>query len=68
MVVCTRTLVTKKRKKSKARAGDHIVEAEKDCWEDLVFDRLITKGYVQSCSNYMDVKLMSHSMKIWERV
>jgi hypothetical protein len=26
------------------------------------------KGDVQSCSNYRGIKLMSHAMKIWERV
>ncbi|MCJ8742455.1 hypothetical protein PDJAM_G00082310 [Pangasius djambal] len=26
------------------------------------------KGNVQSCSNYMGIKLMSHTMKLWERV
>ncbi|KAK3562738.1 hypothetical protein QTP86_006514 [Hemibagrus guttatus] len=26
------------------------------------------KGDVQSCSNYRGIKLMSHSMKLWERV
>ncbi|KAK3568517.1 hypothetical protein QTP86_008630 [Hemibagrus guttatus] len=26
------------------------------------------KGDVQSCSNYMGIKLMSHTMKLWERV
>ncbi|KAK3507125.1 hypothetical protein QTP70_007820 [Hemibagrus guttatus] len=26
------------------------------------------KGDVQSCSNYREIKLMSHTMKLWERV
>ena len=26
------------------------------------------KGYVQSCGNYRGIKLMSHTMKLWERV
>ena len=26
------------------------------------------KGDVQSCTNYRGIKLMSHTMKIWERV
>ncbi|KAK3551724.1 hypothetical protein QTP70_023244 [Hemibagrus guttatus] len=26
------------------------------------------KGVVQSCSNYRGIKLMSHTMKVWERV
>ena len=26
------------------------------------------KGDAQSCNNYRGIKLMSHSMKLWERV
>ena len=26
------------------------------------------KGDVQSCTNYREIKLMSHTMKLWERV
>ena len=26
------------------------------------------KGYIQDCGNYRGVKLMSHTMKIWERI
>ena len=26
------------------------------------------KGDVQSCTNYRGIKLMSHTMKLWERV
>ena len=26
------------------------------------------KGDIQNCSNYRGIKLMSHSMKLWERV
>lgn len=26
------------------------------------------KGNVQSCSNYRDIKLISHGLKIWEKV
>ena len=26
------------------------------------------KGDVQSCTNYYGIKLMSHTMKLWERV
>ena len=26
------------------------------------------KGDVQSCTNYCGIKLMSHTMKLWERV
>ena len=27
-----------------------------------------TNGDMQSCSNYRGIKLMSHTMKLWERV
>ena len=27
-----------------------------------------SKGNVQSCSNYRGIKLISHTMKLWERV
>jgi hypothetical protein len=26
------------------------------------------KGDVQSCTNYQEIKLMSHTMKLWERI
>ena len=26
------------------------------------------KGDIQSCNNYRDIKLLSHTMKVWERV
>ncbi|KAK9113999.1 hypothetical protein Syun_020796 [Stephania yunnanensis] len=26
------------------------------------------KGDIQSCSNYRGIKLMSHTMKLWERI
>jgi hypothetical protein len=26
------------------------------------------KGDVQSCTNYREIKLMSHTMKLWERI
>jgi hypothetical protein len=26
------------------------------------------KGDIQSCTNYREIKLMSHTMKLWERV
>ena len=29
---------------------------------------LENKGVVQSCNNYREIMLMSHTMRIWERV
>jgi hypothetical protein len=29
---------------------------------------LMNKGDVQSCTNYQGIKLMSHTMKLWERI
>lgn len=26
------------------------------------------KGNIQDCDNYRDIKLLSHTMKVWERV
>ena len=26
------------------------------------------KGYIQDCSNYRGIKLISHTMQLWERV
>ncbi|KAK3507793.1 hypothetical protein QTP70_000403 [Hemibagrus guttatus] len=38
-------------------------------WRRSVFVPIFkNKGDVQSCSNYRGIKLMSHTMKVWERV
>ena len=38
-------------------------------WRDSVPIPLFTnKGEVQNCSNYRGIKLISHAMKLWERV
>ena len=38
-------------------------------WRDSILIPIFkNKGDVQSCSNYRGIKLISHSMKIWERV
>ena len=38
-------------------------------WRDSVLIPIFkNKGGVQSCSNYRDIKLIAHTMKLWERV
>ncbi|KAK3526616.1 hypothetical protein QTP70_030755 [Hemibagrus guttatus] len=48
-----------------------ILESEKipEEWKRSVLVPIFkNKGDVQSCSNYRGIKLMSHTMKLWERV
>ncbi|KAK3547011.1 hypothetical protein QTP86_008801 [Hemibagrus guttatus] len=40
----------------------------KEYFEELMNEFFKNKGDVQSCSNYRGIKLMSHTMKLWERV
>ena len=38
-------------------------------WTDSVLISIFkNKGDVQSCSNYRGIKLISHTMKLWERI
>ena len=38
-------------------------------WRDSVLIPIfMNKGDVQSCSNYRGIKLISHTMKLWERI
>ena len=38
-------------------------------WRDSILIPIFkNKGDVQSCSNYRGIKLISHTMKLWERV
>ena len=38
-------------------------------WRDSVLIPIFkNKGDVQSCSNYRGIKLISHTMKLWERI
>ena len=38
-------------------------------WRDSILMPIFkNKGDIQSCSNYRGIKLISHSMKLWERV
>ena len=40
-----------------------------DEWRDSILIPIFkNKGNVQSCSNYRGIKLISHTMKLWERV
>ncbi|KAK3561844.1 hypothetical protein QTP86_017495 [Hemibagrus guttatus] len=50
---------------------NRVLESEKmpEEWRRSVLVPIFTnKGDVQSCSNYRGIKLMSHTMKLWERV
>ena len=47
------------------------VESERmpDEWRDIILIPIFkNKGDVQNCSNYRGIKLVSHTMKLWERV
>ncbi|KAK3533449.1 hypothetical protein QTP70_022252, partial [Hemibagrus guttatus] len=37
-------------------------------WRSVLVPTFKNKGDVQSCRNYKGIKLMSHTMKLWERV
>jgi hypothetical protein len=40
-----------------------------DEWRrDILVPIFKNKGGVQSCTNYQGIKLMSHTMKLWERI
>ena len=47
-----------------------ILEDERmpDEWRSVLVPIFKNKGDVQSCSNYRGIKLISHTMKLWERV
>ncbi|MCJ8736375.1 hypothetical protein PDJAM_G00257640 [Pangasius djambal] len=50
---------------------NRVLESEKmpEEWRSSVLVPIFkNKGAVQSCSNYRRIKLMSHTMKLWERV
>ncbi|KAK3559797.1 hypothetical protein QTP86_020778 [Hemibagrus guttatus] len=50
---------------------NRVLESEKmpEEWRRSVLVPIFkNKGDVQSCSNYREIKLMSHTMKLWERV
>ena len=52
------------------RLFNRILEIHKmsDEWRKSVLVPIYNKGNVQSCTNYRRIKLMSPTMKIWERV
>jgi hypothetical protein len=49
---------------------NHIFRSNKvsDEWRSILVPILKNKGDIQSCTNYRGIKLMSHTMKLWERV
>ncbi|KAK3541624.1 hypothetical protein QTP86_033058, partial [Hemibagrus guttatus] len=49
---------------------NRVLESEKmpEEWRSVLVPIFKNKGDVQSCSNYRGIKLMSHTMKLWERV
>ncbi|KAK3570189.1 hypothetical protein QTP86_016499, partial [Hemibagrus guttatus] len=51
-------------------SGRRKEESEKmpEEWRSVLVPIFKNKGDVQSCSNYRGMKLMSHTMKVWERV
>ena len=52
------------------RMFNKILEDERmpDEWRSVLVPIFKNKGDVQSCSNYRGNKLISHTMKLWERV
>ena len=53
---------------SLTRLFNRILEIDKmpDEWRKSVLVPIYKKGDVQSCNNYREIKLLSHTMKIWE--
>ncbi|KAK3522867.1 hypothetical protein QTP86_005681 [Hemibagrus guttatus] len=49
---------------------NRVLESERmpEEWRSVLVPIFKNKGDVQSCSNYRGIKLMSHTMKLWERV
>jgi hypothetical protein len=39
-----------------------------DEWRSTLVSIFKNKGDIQSCTNYRGIKLMTHTMKLWERV
>lgn len=37
-------------------------------FSNYVIGNYKSKDDIQSCNNYRDIKLLSHNMKVWERV
>ncbi|KAK3512376.1 hypothetical protein QTP70_007443 [Hemibagrus guttatus] len=49
---------------------NRVLESERmpEEWRSVLVPIFKNKGDMQSCSNYRGIKLMSHTMKLWERV
>ncbi|XP_075108717.1 uncharacterized protein LOC142180398 [Nicotiana tabacum] len=43
-------------------------EMLEDCRWSTMIPQYKNKGDIQNCTNYMGIKLLSHTMKVWERV
>ena len=39
-----------------------------ECRDNVLIPTFKNKGGVQSCSNYRGIQLISHNMKLWERI
>ncbi len=53
------------------RLFNHIVEGDpmsNEWWESWMVPIFKRKGDIQDCGNYRGIKLMSHTMKMWERI
>jgi hypothetical protein len=52
------------------RLFNHIFRSNKmlDEWRSTLVPIFKNKEDIQSCTNYRGIKLMSHTMKLWERV
>ncbi|KAK3531193.1 hypothetical protein QTP70_015134 [Hemibagrus guttatus] len=53
-----------------ANLFNRVLESERmpEEWRSVLVPIFKNKGDVQSCSNYRGIKLMSYTMKLWERV
>ena len=60
--------ILKVRKKYTQFIYYHCVDICNDEWRSILVPIYKNKGDIQSCTNYREIKLMSHTMKLWERV
>ena len=63
------TLTEKKgSRQRKKKLSIQMKEMEEEWRRSILVPTFKNKGDVQSCTNYRGIKLMSHTMKLWERV